>query len=373
MSAAHIPLVDLAAQHREVADDISRGFSQVIENTSFILGPDVRLFEQEFAAFSGTPHCVGVANGTDALEVALRALGIGPGDEVIVPVNSFIATAFAVTRAGATPVLVDCDPQYYLIDVDQTAEQITSRTRAIIPVHLYGQMAPMEQLQNIAKDAGVLLIEDAAQAQGARRNGSGIGTMAVAAGTSFYPGKNLGVYGDAGAVLTASDDLARQLRAQGNYGSEVKYDHRQLGFNSRLDTLQAVVLRAKLRHLERWNEARRNAAARYDELLKSIACAVRPATMAGNEHIFHLYVVRVPRRDEVLRALHEAGIGAAIHYPVPMHLQEAFVALGHKHGDFPVAEKVSAEIISLPLFPQITAGQQERVVEALRGALGSRN
>ena len=373
MSAAHVPLVDLAAQHREVADDISHGFSQVIENTSFILGPEVRLFEQEFAAFSGTAHCVGVANGTDALEVALRAVGIGPGDEVIVPVNSFVATAFAVTRAGATPVFVDCDPQYYLIDVDEVAEQITSRTRAIVPVHLYGQMAPMEQLQKIAKDAGILLIEDAAQAQGARRNGSGVATLAAAAGTSFYPGKNLGAYGDAGAVLTASDDLAKTLRALGNYGSEVKYYHRQLGFNSRLDTLQAVVLRAKLRHLDRWNESRRIAAARYDDLLKDVACAVRPATMAGNAHIFHLYVVRVPRRDEVLCALHAAGIGAAIHYPVPMHLQDAFLGLGHKRGDFPVAEKASDEILSLPLFPQITVAQQERVVDALRGALGSRN
>ena len=373
MTATHIPLVDLAAQHREVEDDISRGFSQVIERTSFILGPEVRLFEDEFAAFSGTKHCVGVANGTDALEVALRALEIGPGDEVIVPVNSFIATAFAVTRAGATPVFVDCDPLYYLIDVDQAAERITPRTRAIIPVHLYGQMAPMERLQRVADETGVFLIEDAAQAQGARRNGSGVATMAAAAGTSFYPGKNLGAYGDAGAVLTASAELAGKLRAQGNYGSEVKYYHRQMGFNSRLDTLQAVVLRAKLCHLERWNEARRIAAARYDELLNDMACAVRPSTMAGNDHVFHLYVIRVPRRDEVLHTLQQAGIGAAIHYPVPMHLQEAFRGTGHKRGDFPVAEKASDEILSLPLFPQITAVQQERVVEVLHRALRSRH
>jgi dTDP-4-amino-4,6-dideoxygalactose transaminase len=373
MTAQHIPLVDLAAQHREVADDISRGFAQVIERSSFILGPEVKLFEEEFAAFSGTKHCVGVASGTDALEVALRALEIGPGDEVIVPVNSFIATAFAVTRAGATPVFVDCDPLYYLIDVDKAAERITPRTRAIIPVHLYGQMAPMELLRSVAKDRAVLLIEDAAQAQGARQNGSAVATMAAAAATSFYPGKNLGAYGDAGAVLTASDDLIKKLHAQGNYGSEVRYYHRQMGFNSRLDTLQAVVLRAKLRHLDRWNEARRAAAARYDDLLNVVPCAVRPSTMAGNDHIFHLYVIRVPRRDRVLHALQQAGIGAAIHYPLPMHLQEAFRGMGHRPGDFPVAEKAADEIISLPMFPQITAAQQERVVEVVRGALGSRN
>jgi dTDP-4-amino-4,6-dideoxygalactose transaminase len=372
MSAAHIPLVDLAAQHREVADDIIRGVSRVIDDTAFILGPDVKLFEQEFADFCGIKHCVGVANGTDALEVALRALGIGAGDEVIVPVNSFIATGFAVARAGATPVFVDCDPVYYLIDVDKAAERITRRTRAIIPVHLYGQFAPMEQLQRVAQQAGLVLIEDAAQAQGATRNGLGIGAASIVAGTSFYPGKNLGAYGDAGAVLTASDGLAKKLRAQGNYGSEIKYYHREMGFNSRLDTLQAVVLRAKLQHLARWNEARRDAAARYDAWLKDVPCVTAPATLAGNEHIFHLYVVRVPRRDEVLRTLQQAGIGAAIHYPVPMHLQEAFAGLGHARGDFPVAETAADEIISLPLFPQITAEQQERVVEVLRDAVGSR-
>jgi dTDP-4-amino-4,6-dideoxygalactose transaminase len=370
MTAAHIPLVDLAAQHREVADDIDRGLSRVIENTAFILGPDVKLFEQEFADFCGIKHCVGVANGTDALEVALRALGIGAGDEVIVPVNSFIATAFAVARAGATPVFVDADPVYHLLDVDKTAERITPRTRAIIPVHLYGQFAPMERFQKIAKEAGITLIEDAAQAQGATRNGLGIGAASAVAGTSFYPGKNLGAYGDAGAVVTASDDLAKKLRAQGNYGSDVKYYHREMGFNSRLDTLQAVVLRAKLRRLARWNEARRDAAARYDAWLRDVPCVVTPATLAGNEHIFHLYVIRVPRRDEVLRTLQQAGIGAAIHYPVPMHLQEAFAWLGHKRGHFPVAEKAAGEILSLPLFPQITPEQQERVVDVLRGAVG---
>jgi dTDP-4-amino-4,6-dideoxygalactose transaminase len=372
MSLPPIPLVDLRAQHDQVADDISGGFSRVIETTSFILGPDVKLFEEEFASFSGIRHCVGVANGTDALELAVRALGIGPGDEVIMPANSFIATAFAVTRAGAAPIFVDCDRAYHLIDVDKTAARITPRTRAVIPVHLYGQIAPMEQLQALAKAKRLLLIEDAAQAQGAKRNGSGIGSWSAAAGTSFYPGKNLGGYGDGGATLTSSDETAKRLRALRNYGSDVKYFHDEMGFNSRLDTLQAVVLRAKLRHLARWNEDRRTAAARYDELLRGVTEVELPRTMAGNEHVFHLYVVRVPRRDEILKTLNKAGIGAAVHYPLPIHLQQVFRGFGYKRGDFPNAEEAAEQIISLPLFPHITREQQERVVTTLSRAVTRR-
>jgi dTDP-4-amino-4,6-dideoxygalactose transaminase len=369
MTTSHIPLVDLGAQHRQVADTVARGFARVLETTSFIDGPDVRAFEEAFALFIGTKHCAGVANGTDALELAVRAADIGPGDEVVLPANTFIATALAVARAGATPVLVDCDPTYHLMDVQKTADRITPRTRALLPVHLYGQMAAIEQLAELAASKNLTLIEDAAQAQGSRRHGRSPASLGLAAGTSFYPGKNLGAYGDGGAVLTNSPEVFRRIRALRNYGSDVKYSHPETGFNSRLDTLQAVVLQAKLAHLARWNELRRQAAARYDALLSSVPEVRVPMVMPGNEHIYHLYVVRTPRRDELLKSLHASGIGAGVHYPTPIHLQGAFKHLGHRAGDFPVAELAAKEILSLPLFPEITAEQQERVVGELRKAL----
>lgn len=370
MSKEPIPLVDLKAQHREIAEQVQRGFARVMENTSFILGKDVAEFEAAYARFSGVPHCIGVANGTDALELALRALGVGQGDEVILPANTFIASALAVARAGATPVLVDCDPRYQLMDPDRVRAKLGPRTKALMPVHLFGQMAPMEELEKIAAERRLLLVEDAAQAQGARQQGRPAGSIGSASGTSFYPGKNLGAYGDAGAVLTGSDELARKVRALRNYGSEVKYHHPETGFNSRLDTLQAVVLLAKLERLARWNEARRKAAARYHELLGSIDGVKLPSTLPGNEHIWHLYVVRVPRRDQVLEKLQEQGIGAGIHYPAPLHLQGAFRHLGHRRGAFPVCEAAAGEILSLPMFPEITPEQQARVADALREALG---
>jgi dTDP-4-amino-4,6-dideoxygalactose transaminase len=311
-----------------------------------------------------------VANGTDALELALRAVGVGPGDEVILPANTFIATALAVVRAGALPVLVDAEPEHHLIDLAQVAKHVTARTRAVMPVHLYGQMVPLEELESLIRQSGLIVIEDAAQAQGARRQGRGAGTLGLCAGTSFYPGKNLGAYGDAGAVLTNSDAIAGKVRALRNYGSEVKYHHPEIGFNSRLDTLQAVVLKAKLRHLAKWNEARREAARRYDDLLAGVSGVTPPRTLPGNEHVHHLYVVRVPRRDEVLRLLNDDGVGAGIHYPVPIHLQGAFKHLGLAEGSFPVAERAAKEILSLPLSPEITPEQQTRVVDSLRRALG---
>jgi dTDP-4-amino-4,6-dideoxygalactose transaminase len=356
-------------QHRQIADEVARGFEAVFSNTSFILGGAVEVFEKAYAQFVGAKHCIGVANGTDALELAVRAAGIGPGDEVILPTNTFIATALAVARAGATPVLVDSDPVYHLIDVQQAASKITSRTRALMPVDLYGQVAPMEEIQSLAKKHDLAVIEDAAQAQGASRNGVPAGTFGLAAGTSFYPGKNLGAYGDAGAVTTNSDQIADKIRALRNYGSQIKYHHPETGFNSRLDTLQAVVLSAKLARLSDWNRARRAAAGRYRELLAGMPDVVLPEVAAGNEPVFHLYVVRVPGRDDVLKKLNAEGIGAGIHYPVPIHLQGAFKHLGHQRGAFPVAEKASDEIVSLPMFAEITAEQQERVAAALRRAL----
>ncbi|MBW4716996.1 DegT/DnrJ/EryC1/StrS family aminotransferase [Saccharothrix obliqua] len=356
-----VPLVDLRAQHAQVAEEVADGWAEVLKTTAFINGRQVAEFEAAFAAYQEVPHCVGVGNGTDAVELALRALDIGPGDECVLPANTFIATAEAVVRAGATPVLVDCVAETGLIDPTLVADAITPRTRAILPVHLYGQAAPVEELRSF----GVPVVEDAAQAQGARRHGVAVGGLGDIAATSFYPGKNLGAYGDGGAVLTRSDELAATVRLLREHGSPRKYEHTVVGFNSRLDTLQAVVLSAKLRRLEGWNEQRRAAATRYTELLSGVAGVATPVVLAGNLPVWHLYVVRVPDRDRVLKALHEAGIGAGVHYPTPVHLTDAFVSLGHAEGDFPVSEGLADEIISLPLFPEITAAQQERVVTAL--------
>lgn len=353
----------------DVQAEVNAAIARVVENTRFILGEEVADFEDAFARFSGVRHCVGVANGTDAIELMLRACGIGPGDEVILPTNTFVASALAVVRAGATPVLVDNDPLYYLIDTQKVEPAITNQTRAILAVHLFGQLAPMEALSELAKARGLVLLEDAAQAQGALRDGKPPGYWGAAAATSFYPGKNLGAFGDAGAVFTDSASLAGRVRCLRNYGSEVKYHHPEIGFNSRLDTIQAAVLKAKLPHLARWNAQRREAAQRYDSLLDGMQDVVLPRTLVGNEHIWHVYVIRVPKRDSVLRALNSAGIGAGIHYPIPVHLQGAFRHLGHAYGDFPVAEKAAADMISLPMFAEITLAQQEEVVTEIRRAL----
>ncbi len=365
-----IPLVNLSAQHAAVADEVVEGWAEVLAQTAFIGGPQVAAFEREYAEFIGVPYCAAMANGTDAIEIALRALGIGYGDECILPANTFIATAEAVSRAGATPVLVDCvDDETYLIDVEAVEAAVTPRTAAIIPVHLYGQAAPVERLMPLAQRIGARVVEDAAQSHGARRNGISTGALGHAAATSFYPGKNLGAYGDAGAALTGSADVAARMRIIRDHGSSAKYQHDVLGVNSRLDTLQAVVLSAKLRRLATWNAARRAAAARYAELLSGCDGVVQPRTLDGNEHVWHLYAVRVPDRDRVLKELHAAGIGAGIHYPVPIHLTAAFAGLGYPQGAFPVAERTARELLSLPLFPEITAAQQERVISALMSAL----
>ena len=315
------------------------------------------------------PHCIGVANGTDALEIAMRAVGIGPDDEVIVPANTFIATALGASRAGATPVLVDIDEAHQLIDPSKVEEKITERTKAIVPVHLFGQIAPMAPILEIAKKHDLLVLEDLAQSQGARQNGRRCGGFGHIGGTSFYPGKNLGAFGDAGAVVTTSAALEKKARALRNYGSEIKYHHPETGFNSRMDPLQAAVLSAKLKRLEQWNQQRRDAAARYAAMLEGTAGVTLPFAAEGNEHVWHLYVVRVAERDRVLNALHEAGIGAGVHYPIPIHLQGAYAHLGHSEGDFPMAEKAAKEILSLPLFPEITEEQQARVVEVLKATL----
>lgn len=364
-----VPLVDLALQSREIAAEVSRAMLKIAEEGSFILGPAVSEFEDAFASYSEVRHCIGVGNGTDALELVVRGLGIGSGDQVVLPANTFVATALAVARAGATPVLVDCDRENQLIDVAGVAEAINPATRAIIAVDLFGQMAPHEVLAALARERRILLVEDAAQAQGARRLGRRAGSYGVAAGMSFYPAKNLGAWGDAGAVLTESDELAGQLRKLRNYGSEEKYHHPEPGFNSRLDSLQAVVLTAKLRRLEAWNADRARAAARYDAMLADCEPVRLPTTASGNDHVWHLYVVRVPERDRVLAEMQAAGIGASVHYPVPIHLQGAFSGLGYRLGSFPEAERAAGEILSLPLYPGITESQQAHVVEVLETAL----
>ncbi|MHA6764999.1 DegT/DnrJ/EryC1/StrS family aminotransferase [Streptacidiphilus sp. PAMC 29251] len=370
---SQIPLVDLKAAHAEVAEEVRAGFDRVLANTAFIGGEEVREFEREYAEFAGVAHCVGVANGTDALELALRASGVGVGDEVVLPANTFIATAGAVARIGARPVLVDCFPDSLLIDPRQAVKAVGGATRAVVPVHLYGQSAAVEELLAELPDR-VAVVEDGAQSQGATRFGRTAGSGGIAA-TSFYPGKNLGAYGDAGAVLTDDEEQAGLLRALANHGGVAKYRHDVAGFNSRLDGLQAVVLRAKLARLAEGNAARRAAAARYDALLADLAAAGRvllPVTAEGNVHVWHLYVVRIgaAERDQVVAALNAAGIGAGVHYPAAVHLTPAFAHLGHRRGDFPHAEEAADRMLSLPLFPQITADQQQQVVEALASALG---
>ena len=364
-----VPLVDLAAQQRDVHEEVMAELAEVFSSASFIGGAPVDQFEAAYAAFLGARHCVGVANGTDAVELALRASGVGPGDEVILPVNTFIATAEAASRIGAVPVPVDVDPQYLLIDPEAVAAAVTARTRAIVPVHLFGQTAFVERLIPIASACGAVIVEDAAQSQGATRFGRPAGTLGVAAGTSFYPGKNLGAAGDAGAVVTDDGEVAARVRMLSSHGSFRKYVHDAVGFNSRLDAVQAVVLKAKLAKLPAWNALRRAAAERYSELLAGIPGVELPCEAPGNMDVWHLYVVRVPRRDAVLAALHDSGIQAGVHYPVPLHLSGAYATNGWGKGSFPVAEAAAGRILSLPLFPHITVEQQEMVAGALQEAL----
>ncbi len=362
-----IPLVDLVLQHEQVREEVTAGIADVMARGGFIGGAEVGEFESAYADHVGARHVIGVANGTDALELALRGAGARRGDEVIVPANTFIATAEAVVRAGLDVRLVDCEAEHGLIDVDQALDAIGDRTAAIMPVDLYGQVAPIEAFEGISP----LVVEDAAQSQGATRHGRGAGTFGNAAGTSFYPGKNLGAYGDAGAVVTDDAAIAADVRALGAHGGTKKYEHRLVGVNSRLDTIQAVVLRAKLRRLPEWNEQRRVAADRYAELLADVEPVTQPGVLDGNVPVWHLYVVQVDDRDEVLRTLQENGIGAGIHYPDPVHRTGAFGHLGHGPGSFPVAERLAARILSLPLYPGITEAQQERVAEVLRKAVGA--
>lgn len=365
MPHSTIPLVDLKAQYAALRPDIDAAIARVIANTSFIMGSEVAAFEEAFAGWCQARHAVGVSSGTAAIELALRALGVGPGDQVITTPFTFIATAEAISAVGATPVFADIDPVTYNLDPAAVEAAITPATRALLPVHLYGQPADMPALAAIAQRRGLALIEDAAQAHGAQIGGRRVGSLGHAACFSFYPGKNLGAYGDGGAVTTDDEALAAKLRKLRDHGRVSKYVHDELGYGHRLDALQAAILGAKLPHLDAANTARRRLAARYQELLAG-ADLVLPAVPTGVEPVWHLYVVRSPRRDELVASLKAQGIEAGIHYPLPLHLQPAYRHLGLGPGSFPVAEAASQQVLSLPLFPEMTDQQQERVAGALQ-------
>ena len=367
-----VPLLDLQAQYRPLRAELLAAIERVCDSQRFIMGPDVAAFEQEIAAGLGVEHAIGVSSGTDAILAVLMALGIGAGDEVITSTYSFFATAGCVSRVGATPVLVDIDPRTYNLDPAAVRAAITPRTRAIMPVHLYGLCADMEPIVHAASRAGVPVIEDACQAIGARYKGAQAGTLGTAGCFSFFPSKNLGAFGDAGLVVTGDAALAREVRLLRNHGADPKYFHKRIGGNFRLDTLQAAVLRVKLPHLDAWTEQRRANAARYASLFERDGLEERvvlPVEPDGYRHIFNQYVVRVPDRDRVRAALAAEGIGTEIYYPVPFHLQDCFAPLGYRRGQFPHAEAAAAGTLALPVYGELTAMQQEAVVEALAGAL----
>lgn len=363
MSATTIPFLDLNRQHRPIASDLEAAMSGVLSSGWFIQGTQLEAFESEFAAYCQVEHCVGVGNGLDAIVLLLRAYGVGPGDEVIVPTNTFIATWLAVTAVGATPVGVEPDEATHNINPALIEAHLTPRTRCIIPVHLYGQPADMDPIMALAQRHGLIVIEDNAQAQGALYKGRPTGSLGHAAATSFYPGKNLGALGDGGAVVTRDAAIARKVRTLRNYGSEKKYEHLVMGCNSRLDELQAAVLRVKLPHLEQWNTERRRLAARYDAILprEAITLPHRPDWSAP---VWHLYVIRSRQRDALQAHLLKAGVQTVIHYPIPPH-QQACYAPSMPNASHPLAEQLSKEVLSLPMYPGLTEAEQLRVAEAI--------
>ncbi len=360
-----IPLVDLKAQYQHIKDEIDAAIWRVVESATFIMGPEVRAFEEAFAAYCEVDHAVGVDSGTAALFLALKACGVGPGDEVITTPFTFMSTAETISQAGALPVFVDIDPATYNLNPALIEAAITPRTRAIIPVHLYGHPAEMDEIKAIAKAHHLWVIEDAAQAHGARYRGQRVGSLGDIACFSFYPSKNLGAYGDSGAVVTDNPDLAARVRSLRDHGRNSKYLHNELGWGFRLDALQAAILGAKLPHLDAWNTARRERAQRYAELLDGTEI-VTPTALPHVEHVYHCYVVRTPWRDKVLKALQARGIGVGIHYPVPLHQQPAYKGLGYQEGAFPVSEQCSREVLSLPMYAELTEHQQQEVVAAIR-------
>lgn len=366
-----IPILDLKAQYDQLRDEVAEALQAVLESGNFILGPDVKALEQEVAAYCGCAYGVGVASGTDALRLSLAALGVGPGDEVITTPFTFVATANTISHSGARPVFVDIDPATFNIDPDAAAAAVTPRTKAIVPVHLYGQPADMDAILAVARRHSLHVIEDAAQAIGAEDRGRRAGSIGVCGCLSFYPTKNLGAYGDAGMVVTNDRDLADKLDVLRRQGGKTKYFHEVLGFNSRLDTMQAAILRVKLRYLDRWQEARREVACRYDRLLAAAGAPVTlPHVRPGVRHVYHQYTIRAPQRDALAEFLKQRGIGSMIYYPLPLHRQGLYRDLGMGEGSLPNAEAAGREVLSLPMYPELTAAQQEQIVAAIAAFYG---
>ena len=355
---------DLTYIHNQIREEVDQKVKSVLDSNWFILGKEVEEFEKEYAAYIGAKHCIGVGNGLDALHLILAGYGIGPGDEVIVPANTFIATALAVSYCGATPVLVDADEETCNLDISKIEEKITDKTRAIMAVHLYGQAVDIDKVYEVAKKYNLKVIEDAAQAHNAKWNGKKTGNLGDAAGFSFYPGKNLGAFGDAGAITTSDDELARKIKALRNYGSEEKYKHIYKGFNSRLDEMQAGILRIKLKYMDQWTKERQEIAAYYLEHVKNPRISL-PKAPATEQHVWHIFPVFVEDREAFMAHMEARGIKTLIHYPIPVHLQEGYAELGYKEGDYPVAERLAKQEVSLPLWVGMQKEELEAVVEAL--------
>lgn len=364
-----VPFIDLRSHHAPLLEEINGAIREVIDSAAFAGGPFVTRFEEEFAAYCNCPYAVGVGSGTEALWLVLLALGVGPGDEVITVPNSFMATAEAITYCGAKPVFVDVDERTYTMDPAWLERTVTARTKAIIPVHLFGQPADMDPIVEFAREYGLFVVEDACQAPGAEYKGRKVGTLGDAACFSFYPGKNLGAFGEAGAVVTSNAEWEEKIRILRDHGQVRKYHHTMVGWNCRMDGIQAAVLRIKLQHLDRGNKLRRAHAAHYDRALDSVEEVITPVQAFWAWHVHHIYAIRAQDRDAVLRLLADKGIGCGVHYPVPIHLQEAYRTLGYQQGVFPVAERCAAEFISLPMFPELTSTQIETVTEAVKEAV----
>lgn len=363
MDKVMVPFVDLRAQYLSIKSDIDAAILRVLDSTQFVLGPDVAAFEERFADYCKTREAIGVNSGTSALHLALLAAGVGPGDEVITTPFTFIATVSAIDYTGATPVFVDIDPATLTIDPERIPEAITARTKAILPVHLYGQPADMDPITEIARRHGLAVIEDAAQAHGAEYKGRRVGSIGDAGCFSFYPGKNLGAYGEGGAITTGSPELARKARMLRDWGAERKYHHDLRGFNFRMEGIQGAVLNVKMDHIERWTEARRAHATRYDSKIEKLFS--KQSVPADVRHVYHIYAIRHEARDQIQAFLNDRSIGNGLHYPIPVHLQACFADLGYKQGDFPHSERAANEVLSLPMFPELKASDQDRVVEAL--------
>jgi len=364
-----IPAFDLTRQYASLREAIDGAVRRVVESGQFVLGEEVEALEAEVAAFLGVGHAVGVASGTDALHLVLRAAGIGPGDEVLVPAFTFIAPAEVVVYCGATPVFVDIDPETFALDPDAAASALTARTRAIIPVHIFGHPAPMEEIGALADRHGLTVVEDAAQAFGARCGGSMVASLGLAGCLSFFPTKNLGAYGDGGMVITNDTALADEVRRLRVHGSAERYLHKVVGYNSRLDAIQAAILRAKLPHLEGWNDTRRRIASAYTAGLEKVEGLICPKEAEGAYHVYHQYTVRTPRRDLLKERLAEEGISTAVYYPVSLPAQEAFEGEGYREGSFVESERAAKEVLSLPMFPELTDEEVERVVRAVQNMM----